>query len=1297
MTAPGLGSNSQRNPSTNSMDDQAYLREVEIKNKQLDQLIKRAENLEFLKEQKLSQYRLLYDNIVKNKQKLRSASTVQMEIDRLNYLLEMSKNSVSLITSVQLDEIIKYNNPPQRIKLTLEAVMFLLNGKKMSWDEIRSQMSRGDFISRIIKYNPRKTNRVVINALKNEYLTADWFDVEKIRSASQVVGPLAEWLLSQLNYLKSIDQIEPVKEELNQLKSERLELEQQEIELRNEIHNIETMIDIANIQKENLKEEIELLESGEEPHTNVQERISDYLQQSLAEELNENKQTLPYAHQYSQEIYMDSAREQLPTLEVERQTVQTSVQYAYSDPRTQQTISYEPKILEQETASHTNSRKKESFQLTGTNFFLHKSSSNQNLKRQSANIQTDAILQHQNALNYSNKLIQVEQSELHPISTSIKQKALQETTVQNGDDSNAPKFKKLTLNNSADGKTPGNQLFDVESNYNRQNSHENSAFYQSPSFDHNQNKSSNSHQQLNYGDFSNIKRQLSMQTKTTSGLQRDESSQSPRHYSDKNALFISFEQGGFKKGGQTNFHYEAKESKGFHSIQQNTRRPDLIAETMSETNIVNNITGEQMNNSLALTDISARMEMKQEPEGPRSKNTLTQEIGIQNSGTLPSNKNIDHGKPQSDKISFGERNMVEVEEIRTEDIPKIEILNLLDEQKTIIKQNEAHSAMNTELSDNGYRPARYNDFSVSVTSFLDRVRAEPSIYSNPQSLLQRIDDQLRRYSDKIQEEKILTTLKTIEEGAVDDAGDQNQSISDKRKSTVNGHSERDTAGFDGRGKNFTAFNQDPTNANLTQPTQRNTAISTAVHNAKIREAIKIPEPSLKSSNEKTRTTEVQKTTLIEDKKLTEYEKNNLLADQDVANSEHQLLNVRKVSETNIRPISQTMYRVDEQTQTSGLRINSAKIVPLQNPMVNKIIGSSSILTSTVLNADPNKRPKFVAIDPSQSKSYHFDAHGNPQEKKRIELEFTANITLEKPQTQNQYPSTLIQQTTLMSPRNIVKTTHSTQNFFPSSTFKMNPVNVSPSRTADVPTIKVSPPPVIVRTASPIQPRLSQRATLPQRVEVVKSVSFQGQPQNHSPINSHPTSARPSLYEPRTYINQSHLTRNMSPTLHINSQRIGHIPTSSIQQISNVNKQEMTLTQTYPQQKSINSIPQQPAQQIYVRQNSPIAMNHTYQKTSTVTQHVISHSPTRVIQSYQHTPIVHAQQVGQPKFQINSSVNLKMDSRSVSPSISRPDLRPTSIVTENPSQKTIIHRGKEFEPVRIENDQRIFRLGEDIRK
>lgn len=105
-----------------------------------------------------------------------------------------AKDSMSLITEEQLEEIQTYKKPPDRIKMALEGIYLLLEGKVYPWKTIVKKMAVGDFVSKVMNMKLKKIKAATMAKFKKGYLKSKLWDIEKLKKASQAMGPLGAWL-----------------------------------------------------------------------------------------------------------------------------------------------------------------------------------------------------------------------------------------------------------------------------------------------------------------------------------------------------------------------------------------------------------------------------------------------------------------------------------------------------------------------------------------------------------------------------------------------------------------------------------------------------------------------------------------------------------------------------------------------------------------------------------------------------------------------------------------------------------------------------------------------------------------------------------------------------------------------------------------------------------------------------------------------------------------------------------------------------------------------------------------------
>ena len=208
---------------------------------------------------------------------------VEKELEEVGPALEKAQKSVSSISNAQLNEVKNYKVPPARVVMVLEAVIYLIKGKKLEWNDIKSEMTKSGFIDSVLSFDINKVSSAKKDKLKNDYVQSKDWDVKAIYSSSKAAGPLADWLESQLKYADILTQVKPLNDEIESLANENQALEDQQAQLTQTIKELEENI------KEYKKEYAELISQTEElkaEKENVQNKIgkSESLLMSLSSE-----------------------------------------------------------------------------------------------------------------------------------------------------------------------------------------------------------------------------------------------------------------------------------------------------------------------------------------------------------------------------------------------------------------------------------------------------------------------------------------------------------------------------------------------------------------------------------------------------------------------------------------------------------------------------------------------------------------------------------------------------------------------------------------------------------------------------------------------------------------------------------------------------------------------------------------------------------------------------------------------------------------------------------------------------
>jgi dynein heavy chain 1, cytosolic len=135
--------------------------------------------------------------------------------------VEEARQSVSNIKRQHLTEVRSMQNPPEGVKLAMEAVCSLLGNRVDGWKSVQAIIRKDDFIASIVNYdNERQMTRTLRAKMQSEYLSNPNFTFEIVNRASKACGPLVQWVAAQVNYSSILDKVGPLKEEVKALQGQ---------------------------------------------------------------------------------------------------------------------------------------------------------------------------------------------------------------------------------------------------------------------------------------------------------------------------------------------------------------------------------------------------------------------------------------------------------------------------------------------------------------------------------------------------------------------------------------------------------------------------------------------------------------------------------------------------------------------------------------------------------------------------------------------------------------------------------------------------------------------------------------------------------------------------------------------------------------------------------------------------------------------------------------------------------------------------------------------------------------------
>ncbi|TWU76393.1 hypothetical protein ED733_006599 [Metarhizium rileyi] len=176
--------------------------------------------------------------------------------------VEEAKASVSNIKRQHLTEVRSMGNPPQGVRLALDAVCTLLGHKINDWKAVQAVVRRDDFIASIIMFdNGKQMTKALRNKMRNDFLSNPEFTFEKVNRASKACGPLVQWVAAQVNYADILDRVGPLKEEVTQLEEQALQTRAEAKAVENNIAELESSINTYKTEYAALISETQAIKS----------------------------------------------------------------------------------------------------------------------------------------------------------------------------------------------------------------------------------------------------------------------------------------------------------------------------------------------------------------------------------------------------------------------------------------------------------------------------------------------------------------------------------------------------------------------------------------------------------------------------------------------------------------------------------------------------------------------------------------------------------------------------------------------------------------------------------------------------------------------------------------------------------------------------------------------------------------------------------------------------------------------------------------------------------------------------
>lgn len=146
---------------------------------------------------------------------------VMYELADAEPAVEDAQAAVSNIKKQQLTEVRSMANPPEAVKLSMEAVCILLGHKIDGWKAVQGILRSDTFIASIVNYDTAHSLKPELRKrMRDEYLSRPTFNFETVNRASKACGPLVKWVFAQVNYSDILDKVGPLRNEVQALEDQ---------------------------------------------------------------------------------------------------------------------------------------------------------------------------------------------------------------------------------------------------------------------------------------------------------------------------------------------------------------------------------------------------------------------------------------------------------------------------------------------------------------------------------------------------------------------------------------------------------------------------------------------------------------------------------------------------------------------------------------------------------------------------------------------------------------------------------------------------------------------------------------------------------------------------------------------------------------------------------------------------------------------------------------------------------------------------------------------------------------------
>jgi len=158
-----------------------------------------------------------------------SKEAVEGELGDVEPTLEAAKAAVGGIKTRDLSNLRRLRSPPEIVRLVLQGVVAVVGAgdgagapsstKRLEWDDITRAAAASTFITTVVGFNPETMSAEQMTVARG-VLATPGLTQERVEKAYGAVGPLFQWLESQVAYAQILTRVAPLRSRLGELEGQ---------------------------------------------------------------------------------------------------------------------------------------------------------------------------------------------------------------------------------------------------------------------------------------------------------------------------------------------------------------------------------------------------------------------------------------------------------------------------------------------------------------------------------------------------------------------------------------------------------------------------------------------------------------------------------------------------------------------------------------------------------------------------------------------------------------------------------------------------------------------------------------------------------------------------------------------------------------------------------------------------------------------------------------------------------------------------------------------------------------------